>query len=203
MKNVRFAIQSIHGTRIPEPLAGSGLQPERERRIAAMKRKDSIAASLTGDWLARKLAAELTGCEPAALQIADGLHGKPELPGTPAEISITHSGEYAAAAAALRPVGIDLERLRPLPQTVLLRVCSDEELKWVYADPQQTLPRFFRLWTMKEAYGKMKGVGIFAPHPFCARFVQGTLLELYADCLFLFPEAPEGYSISVCIAREP
>ena len=202
MKDVRFEIQPINSPDIADQINSAYLQPEREKRIIAMKRREAIAASLTGDWLARKLASELITCSPKELQISEGEFGKPQLLGRQVEISITHSGAYAAAAAAKRAIGIDLERLRPLPQTTILRVCSPEELNWVQSMPEKLLPRFFRLWTMKEAYGKMRGVGIFAGQRFNARFVEGQLIELYPDCLFLFPDAPDGYCLTLCIARE-
>ena len=202
MKDVRYEIQPINPNSIPSQLDRLNLQPERKQRIAAYKRREAIAASLLGDWLARKLAAELEHCVPEELQVIDGQRGKPQLLGAETEISITHSGAYAAAAAAKRPIGIDLEKQRPLPKTTLLRVCSQEELNWVQSLPEQLLPRFFRLWTMKEAYGKMRGIGVFTNQRFSARFVKGQLIELYPDCLFLFPDAPYGYSLTICLERE-
>ncbi len=167
-----------------------------------MKRKESIAASLTGDWTARKLAAKLSNTGMNDLLVVDGRYGKPKLSGAEAEISIAHSGEYAAAVAAKRPVGIDIERIRPVLRPLVYRICTPEEQAWIRSAPEQFLTRFFRLWTMKEAYGKMLGVGIFSPRRFNSRFVKGELLELYPDCLFLFPEAPDGYALSICLARE-
>jgi 4'-phosphopantetheinyl transferase len=202
MKDVRFEIRPVNPAMIESQFGTARLQPERKRRIDALKRKEAIAASLLGDWLARKNAAELLSCAPDDLLVADGERGKPQIIGRDIHISITHSGGYAAAAAATRPIGIDLERQRPLPKTLFMRICSPEELNWVRAVPSLTLARFFRLWTMKEAYGKMKGIGIFTDRRFSAGFVEGQLIELYPDCLFLFPDAPDGYSASICLARE-
>ncbi len=202
MKDVRFEIRPVYADAIESKFSTAHLQPEKARRIAAMKRKEAIAASLLGDWLARKNAAELLDCDPADLQITDGENGKPQIVGSGIHISITHSGGYAAAAAARRAIGIDLERQRPLPKTMFLRICSPEELDWVQMVPELTISRFSRLWTMKEAYGKMRGIGIFTNRRFSARFVNGQLIELYPDCLFLFPDAPEGYSATICLERE-
>ena len=202
MNNMLYEINKINFSDIPHSLEGMGLHPERLQRIAAMKRKESIAASLTGDWTARKLAAKLTETGINDLLIIDGRYGKPKLSGAEAEISIAHSGEYAAAAAAKLPVGIDIERIRPVLRPLVYRICSQEEQEWMRSVPEQFLTRFFRLWTMKEAYGKMLGIGIFSPQRFNSRFVKGELLELYPDCLFLFPPSPEGYAVSICLARK-
>ena len=202
MKGVLYSVRAIHTTDIDTQLSSAYLHPDRRNRIAAMRRKEAIAASLLGDHLARELAAELCQCDPQALMVAEGLHGKPQLQGADAEISIAHSGNYAAAAAAKRPIGIDLERRRPISKTLPMRICSREELTWLFAAPEQFLDRFFRLWTMKEAYGKMKGFGILSTHRFYARFAAGELLVLYPDCLFDFPDAPDGYSLTLCVERE-
>ena len=201
MKDLIYEVKMFTTADLSEQLSHAHLQTERQRRIAGMKRKEAIAASLLGDWLARRLAGELIGCDAEELLVCEGENGKPYLRGGEAEISISHSGLYSAAAAARRPVGIDLERTRPLPKSVALRICSPEELRWVYARTELALSRFFRLWTMKEAYGKMQGTGIFSSQQFHARFVEDTLLELYPDCLFFFPEAPAGYTLSVCLHR--
>ena len=202
MKDVLFLVRTVDPSCIEAQLLGTRLHPERRRRIAALRRKEAIAASLLGDHLARELAAELCSCDPQTLLVEDGRYGKPRLLGADAEISIAHSGIYAAAAAARRPVGIDLEMRRPVSRSIPMRMFSREEQTWLNQAPEQYLDRFFRLWTMKEAYGKMTGFGIFSSRQFYARFVKDELLELYPDCLFHFPAAPEGYYLSICVERE-
>ena len=62
--------------------------------------------------------------------------------------------------------------------------------------------RAIRLWTMKEAYGKMLGVGIFTASRFNASFEGGRLLTDCAGARFLFPASPEGYLFTVCLPPE-
>ena len=202
MKDVIYRVGAVNTADLDAKLQEAHLHPDRRRRIAALSRKDAIAASLLGDHLARELAAELCGCDPQSLTVEDGQYGKPRLHGAEAEISIAHSGIYAAAAAAKRQVGIDLEKRRPISRSIPIRMFSREEQAWLDIAPDRFLDRFFRLWTMKEAYGKMRGFGIFSSRQFYARFAEGELLLLYPDCLFQFPDAPEGYYLSLCTERE-
>lgn len=202
MKDVLFRIQAVNTADLDTQIREERLHPARRQRIAALSRKEAIAASVLGDHLARDLAAELCRCDPMTLLVEDGDHGKPRIRGIDAEISIAHSGVYAAAAAAKRPIGIDLEKRRPVSRSLPMRMFSREEQAWLDKDPDRFLDRFFRLWTMKEAYGKMRGFGIFSSKQFYARFVQGELLVLYPDCLFQFPDAPDGYCFSLCVERE-
>lgn len=202
MKDVLFKISVVNTADIDLQLQQAHLHPMRRKRIAALSRKEAIAASLLGDHLARELAAELCCCDPQALLVAEGRYGRPVLQGADAEVSIAHSGIYAAAAAAKRPVGIDLEKRRPVSHSIPMRLFSREEQTWLDQAQDGYLDRFFRLWTMKEAYGKMRGFGIFSSKQFYARFAENELLVLYPDCLFLFPDAPDGYYLSVCVERE-
>ena len=202
MKDVLYRVRAVNTADVEDQLWEARLHSERRQRIAALNRKEAMAASLLGDYLARELAAELCGCSPHTLLIEDGKYGKPRLLGGEAEVSIAHSGLYAAAAAAKRPVGIDLEKRRPISPSIPMRMFSREEQAWLNQSQEQFLDRFFRLWTMKEAYGKMRGYGIFSSKQFYARFAQDELLILYPDCLFQFPDAPDGYYLSLCVERE-
>ena len=70
-----------------------------------------------------------------------------------------------------KPIGIDIEQIRPIDLTVAKRICTDEELLYLfghtptdedftYTTDTEILTRFFELWTAKEAYGKCMGEGI-------------------------------------------
>lgn len=202
MKDVLYKVQAVSTADIDVQFQEAHLHPMRRQRIAALSRKEAIASSLLGDHLARELAAKLCSCDPLTLLVEEGKYGKPGLQGADAEISIAHSGIYAAAAAAKRPVGIDLEKRRPVSRSIPMRLFSREEQEWLERTPEHYLDRFFRLWTMKEAYGKMRGFGIFSSKQFYARFVRDELLVFYPDCLFQFPDAPDGYYLSLCVERE-
>ena len=119
-----------------------------------------------------------------ALEREDGLRdppetarepgGKPFFPSRP-DICFNLSHSHGAAVCALhnKPVGIDVEKLRPAPRR-LAEGMEDEA--------------FFRLWTAKEATVKRQGLGIGAlvrplePDPLC-RCVEGLL---------------DGYIVTVC-----
>jgi len=63
-------------------------------------------------------------------------------------------------AVGNRPVGVDLERLRPID--------VDNLARHVFAPREQDLCRnshreFFNIWTKKEAYSKMTGQGLLMP----------------------------------------
>lgn len=71
--------------------------------------------------------------------------------------SLTHKPEYVAGVVASRPVGIDLEGIRPYNKGLEKKVAGPGE--WDLGDIRD--PKlFFRYWTAKEAVLKVLGVGL-------------------------------------------
>ena len=191
----RYAIRPV----IPDAQRWAGLlcgrDDDRALRLSRLRGR-SLARSMTGELLCRELLAKLRpGENPCLLEDASG---KPILPRSSLFVSISHSGSFVAAAAADVPVGIDLQESRGVSDSVLRRCYSPEEQSWVKAG--NPMERAIRLWTMKEAYGKLKGTGIFRGDLFRAEFEDDTLITRYDGLDFLFPEAPEGFLFTACLA---
>lgn len=95
--------------------------------------------------------------------------------------SISHSGAYIACVFAEEEIGLDLQKLRRVPDGVMKRY-----LRVAGADVrQQTLE-----WTKFESYGKLLGSGIPLP---------GGID--YTDGYFLSSDEVDGYLITVCLRR--
>ena len=111
-------------------------------------------------------------------EIAREPGGKPFFPSRP-DICFSISHSHGAAVCALhdKPVGVDVEKLRPAPPR-LAGGMEDEA--------------FFRLWTAKEATIKRQGKGVatllhpMEPDPLC-RCLEGLL---------------EGYIVTVCPSED-
>ena len=72
--------------------------------------------------------------------------------------NISHSSNYVACVIGDRPVGIDIEKARKGRQNLAKRFFDISEAEWIKeCDSDQ---RFFRIWTLKEAYGKATGQGV-------------------------------------------
>lgn len=70
--------------------------------------------------------------------------------------SLSHKRHYVAGVASRGPVGIDLEKIRPVTPGIFGKVAAEAE--WGLGDePRELL--FFRFWTAKEALTKATGVG--------------------------------------------
>lgn len=122
----------------------------------AVDRRRSIAARL----VLRHLLGGYLGIEPAAVQFTYGPYGKPALvPPAAVQFNLSHADPMALLAfTPTRPVGVDLEQLRDMPDLPLL-----EERLFPAEGRGATLPRpqsFYRRWTQMEAAGKYWGTGL-------------------------------------------
>ena len=95
-----------------------------------------------------------------SFEIALGKYGKPFLSECPeVHFSIGHCNTGCVVAVADRPVGVDIQDVRPVLREVAQRVCSARELEEF--DQSQNQDLFFtRIWVAKESYGKMTGTGV-------------------------------------------
>jgi 4'-phosphopantetheinyl transferase len=118
----------------------------------------------------RLILARYTGDAPDRLRFAYGAHGKPGLapsPGSDLRFNVSHSDGIALCAVARgREIGVDVERLRPLPRAerIAERFFSLPERAALRGLPEeQRLEAFFTCWTRKEAYIKARGDGLAHP----------------------------------------
>ena len=150
----------------------SWLTPERRQR---MEKYRDFRPHLCGEGLAREMLTEELGSLPQGVMIGRNENGKPLTDGV--FFNISHSGDLVLCAVSDRPVGVDVERLRPVPARLAERFGTN--------DPET----FFRLWTQMEARIKCRGVQI-------DRWREYT--KPLMDCREEIIPAPEGYVASLC-----
>ena len=114
---------------------------------------------------------QLTGCyvnaSPETIVIETRESGKPFTRGRQSiEFNIAHCDNRAVLAFATRPIGVDLERIRPLSDLLPLaaRFFAPGEYGLLRQLSGASLEEtFFRCWTLKEAYLKACGDGLAVP----------------------------------------
>ena len=88
--------------------------------------------------------------------------GKPFLKDYPAiHFNLSHTRGVAACVVSRQPVGIDVERIRPLNNALARRVLTPAEYQHVKSSAEPDI-EFIHLWTKKEALLKLIGTGIRA-----------------------------------------
>ncbi|MFC9927935.1 4'-phosphopantetheinyl transferase family protein [Streptomyces sp. NPDC127190] len=115
-------------------------------------------------------------------------HGRPvaDLGKGTVHLSLSHSDGYSALLLSREhPVGLDIERVRPMPVATLApaTLCADER-SYVFDEPpgDRRSMAYLRCWTRKEAVLKAVGTGVVgdltllevSPREEVARVLHGT-----------------------------
>jgi 4'-phosphopantetheinyl transferase len=112
----------------------------------------------------RQILGRYLGRDARALEFTYGAYGKPLLANCGLEFNLAHSGDLALVAVATdRPVGVDLERIKPIADLERLAerfFTAGEHQRIIELPPEQRSSAFFRTWTCKEAYLKATGDGL-------------------------------------------
>lgn len=145
----------------------SQLSPDRKAYIDRLHRQEDRDRSVAAEALVYQLLEQL-GVTGAQLHRRE--NGQPYLTGCHLHVSISHSAQVVACAVSDKPVGIDIEQIRPIKPRLCRHVCTPEEMEYVWQGQIPTddtlcqdaavLTRFFEIWTGKEAYFKKLGTGI-------------------------------------------
>jgi 4'-phosphopantetheinyl transferase len=165
----------------------SWLSPEERKRAGEFRFSADSARYIAAHGLLRFILAGYTGKRPAELEFSVNTFGKPEvsIAGSPmVNFNLSHSGDMALIAVIRgQEVGVDIEKADcKLEYTDIVDLFfSHPEKRIVDAAPsKQRLERFYTIWTGKEAYLKMLGIGFaeeagerqagyalwnFTPHP--------------------------------------
>ena len=138
--------------------------------------------------------------------IAYGPYGKPYLRDRDdIFFNLSHGGRIAAIAVSNKPVGIDVEPIRPFEEDVLHRVFLPEELAVAPAGDRE---RFYTaLWTVKESLMKRFGTGLsLDPKEIRVSFSP----YVHADCegydcadLRFMTRLIDGHVLTVCSSHDP
>jgi 4'-phosphopantetheinyl transferase len=195
-----ITVDEVRQTALFSPL----LSPEEVSRAArlatpALRRRYRLAHSLL-----HTLLREYTQSWPHRYEIVYQQAGKPILvvpdAQPPVEFNMSHTGEVVVVALARVAVGVDIEVVRPLDEldALIAATCTaQEQALFAALDPSARLRAFYRLWTRKEAWIKLLGVGM--AHDVATVDVRSdpagsTLFDIAG-----LDEYPEGYVGTVAV----
>lgn len=147
------------------------------------------------------------GLKEAEVRIAQGENGKPYLVDYPwIHFNLTHSGNMVLAVFAEKEVGCDIERIKNANLRLAKRYFCPEEYAYIASLEGEELNRAFcRLWTLKESFLKVTGMGIRLPLNSFAFDIskenQGIMIrQEYDENAYDFWEYDFGlYHAAVCI----
>ncbi|MBB3113019.1 4'-phosphopantetheinyl transferase [Paenibacillus phyllosphaerae] len=161
----------VYAARVPHeidpPLLAQGLSrisAERRQRIEKFRSRADQYRSILAELLVCRVLRDSFGLDDTDIRFCTGPYGKPYLAGKGPFFNFSHSGEWVIAVFHHNEVGIDIEQIRPMERDMAARFFAPEEnMALAELSIEEWTPRFYRLWTMKEAYVKASGSGLRIP----------------------------------------
>jgi 4'-phosphopantetheinyl transferase len=89
-------------------------------------------------------------------QVLTDKNGKPYLQGLPVHFSLSHSGEFVLCAISEKAVGCDIQQSKQPDLKLAKRYFAAGEIRLLENAPAL----FYRLWVLKESFGKAQGSGL-------------------------------------------
>lgn len=169
MKWYKYNIQDLSTTEYKKWYSLMSL--EKKQRVDRFRFVNDKKRTVAGEMLARKAIAEWCHVPEEAIQFGQSEYGKPSAIDLDVEFNISHSGDMVVCVVDAKPVGIDVEQIRPVDLNIVRYICAEEEFAYVLGNNPRVddfykitnysvLSRFFEVWTLKEAYGKLIGTGM-------------------------------------------
>ncbi|MEU5543812.1 4'-phosphopantetheinyl transferase superfamily protein [Streptomyces sioyaensis] len=181
--------------------------PAREGRVLVLLAR-TAERHPAGAALLRAAAGTVLGVPAEEVLVDREPSGRPVLGGAARGLhaSVSHVPGLSAVAIGSRgPVGVDVERLRAVPAAALARRWfGAREAGWLAGRPEAEQPlQFLRMWTQKEAVGKVLGTGLADGgllRPVRLGAPAGTVLGPVPGSprfYIALPPAPEGFVLAV------
>lgn len=178
---------------------------EKQERIKRFKSFKDAQRCLFGDLLPRYAICKSMGIENSQLKIDSNKYGKPIiLEPQGVHFNISHSGDWVVCAVDNKPVGIDIEYIKPTDLKIAKRFFTvDEYNDLINKDRENRIKYFYILWTLKESYIKAIGKGLLIPlNSFSFRIENEDIIintqNEFDSCFFYQYEVDRKHIISVC-----
>lgn len=180
------------------------MEDDRKNKIDRIKQEDKKLQSLAAGILIQ----HIRKTEKENSMIIVDKYNKPSFEDNKIKFNVSHSSGYAVAAVSNYEIGIDTEDVKrknkfTMKERRIVNSCfAPKEQKYIYdiGTEQGKLERFFRVWTIKEAYVKMEGTGMIRPfYTFEVDFEEKSP-RIIADKETMITELKIGTSnlVSVC-----
>ena len=170
--------------------------PQERRQRAERYRTESAACLSAGAGYLLHCALQRAGLTGEV--VSYGEHGKPFIEGF--RFNLSHSGTVAVLAVGGGEVGVDIEKIAPVTEKLVRRVCTERECAYLFAlSEEERAGAFFRLWTAKESAAKFLGTGLSSPKEFetlCGKVVRG------GEAFPIREYALDGYALTACAEEE-
>ncbi|OUA56147.1 4'-phosphopantetheinyl transferase family protein [Bacillus thuringiensis] len=186
------------------------ISKEKQVKVMNYVRKEDTIGTIFGELLIRAVIQKEYGIKSNLLSFSYNQYGKPyirELPGF--HYNISHSGNRVVCVTDSKPIGIDIELIKPINLQIAQRFFTKEEYEFLTNQSHNDqLSCFYDFWTLKESFIKAIGRGLTVPlNSFNINMKNNN--EISLDCNFISEsfwfnqyEIHPKYKIAVCSMKE-
>ncbi len=168
------------------------LSSEKQQSITRFRFVRDKKLSLFSDLAVRYLACSILGVNNSRLVFSKEEFGKPYLAGFPGfHYNISHTGNAVAVGIHEKPIGVDIEKIKPFDIGIAKRFFCKKEQEYILSRSEKQAELFYEVWTKKEAFVKWIGKGLAMP------FTDFDVTDAKTDKM-LYTTKINNYIISVC-----
>ena len=175
------------------------LSPQRKEKLDRIKNIIDKKLSI-GAWLCLREALKSFPALSEDMEITTDKNGKPHFKNCEyLHFSLSHSGKMALCALSDKEIGADIQLMGDFNEKICKKYFSHSEAQYVFSasTKEEKEKRFFRIWSLKEAYVKMTGEGLFGFKKFSLLEDNKAFISLPENASFAEFDT-DGYKIAVC-----
>jgi 4'-phosphopantetheinyl transferase len=128
-------------------------------KIEKYKKKESKIRSIIGEMILNELL-DKNNISYNNLDYCINEYGKPYLKNSKLFFNISHSFNYVITTISNKEIGIDIEKIRKTPVKIINQIATKKEKEYILSSNNNVEERIFKIFTLKEAYFKMKGTNL-------------------------------------------
>lgn len=166
---------------------------ERQKKILSYRFNADRNRTIWAELLVRRAVAEKFSYPLEKVQVYRDATGKPHIAELPAEISLSHAGNWVVCSVGEIKSGVDVEIDSTDALEIAERFFLPGEYEKIISLPEKLRGRQFLIyWTLKESYFKFTGAGNFLQAD-CEKILSGAS-EIIGKNFFL----SDGAVVGVC-----
>lgn len=135
---------------------------EKEYKFLSFKKKEQIKKIYNNNDKKLLISSEIIKKEllqnNPSPKIYYNFFNKPYLKEKNVFFNISHSNKYVIGVINNTPIGIDIQKKKDISYNIAKKVCTANELKYIFQNPKTAKNKFFEIFTIKEALIKMLGI---------------------------------------------
>jgi len=137
------------------------IKKDKKLKIKKMIIKESKYRSILGEYLLIIGLKKVFNIKYKDIEIKINEFGKPFIKNNNIHYNISHSSDYVICGFNEKSIGVDIEKIKNININDINQFATGLEKKYILENNASIFERAFEIYTLKEAYIKMRGTNLF------------------------------------------